>query len=80
MKSFILTLTEDQANALGYILRNAHHAPIPNDTILPISREILEKLNDAPENKRDDSLTPRIDMREIYAETMANHPLWGSAS
>lgn len=84
MKNFNLTLNEDQAHALGYILRNAHHVPLPNvigeDTILPLSREIMSALDDAPEietgeefataqyfvEKRDDSLTPRIDPREFY--------------
>ena len=52
MKKYLLTLNENQMNALGYILRNAHHVPLTNttgpDTILPRSREILDAMEDAP--------------------------------
>jgi len=50
---FNLILNQKQMDALGYILRRAHHIPLPNstapDTILPLSREILDIYLNAPQ-------------------------------
>ncbi len=67
MKTIILT--EKQLEVLNYILHRAHHIPLPNstapDTILPVSRELVEIVNNAA--KQDDNLTPRPDAREFFA-------------
>lgn len=74
MKTFTITLNENQLEALNYILHRAHHIPLSNstkpDVILPLSRELVEIVNSAEKNKENEIMEFSEVAEDMHAGAM----------